>query len=290
MKVSAGRRVFEGINFLIMLFICAVIILPFMHILAISVSDSNAILNMEVGIFPKGFYTTAYKELIASSLFLKSFLNSVIITIVYTSAAVIICVMASYAFSRNFYGKTVLNYYFVITMYFSGGLIPTYLLISKYLKMYNTVWPLLLPGLVSIFYIIVMRTQIEQIPESLTEAAIIDGANQFQVLFMIIIPSIKPTIAAICMFLILGKWNSWFDVLVYIRDKRLWTIQYYLRSVVFSKELMKEMDQMVRVSTVITAENYKMAAIILVALPVVCVYPFVQKYFVKGILAGSVKG
>ena len=290
MKVSGGRRVFQIINFFIMFSICAVVIMPFMHILAVSVSDSNAIRNMEVGIIPKGFYTNAYQETIESGVFLRSLINSVVLTVVYALAAVIVCVMASYAFSRKFLGKTVINYYFVITMYFSGGLIPTYLLISKYLNMYNTFWPLLLPGLVSVFYIIVMRSQIEQIPASLTEAAIIDGASQFRVLFDIIIPSIKPTIAAICMFFILGKWNSWFDVMVYTRDKKLWTLQYYLRSVVFTKELMKETEQAVHVSTVITDENYKMAAIILVALPVVCVNPFVQKYFVKGILAGSVKG
>ena len=290
MKVSAGRRAFQIINFFIMFSFCAAIVVPFLHIFAVSVSDSNAILKMEVGIIPKGFYTNAYQETIESGVFLRSLINSVVLTVVYALAAVIVCVMASYAFSRKFLGKTVINYYFVITMYFSGGLIPTYLLISKYLNMYNTFWPLLLPGLVSVFYIIVMRTQIEQIPASLTEAAIIDGASQFRVLFDIIIPSIMPTLAAICMFFILGKWNSWFDVMVYTRDKKLWTLQYYLRSVVFSKELMRETDKTVQVSTVVTAENYRMAAIILVALPVVCVYPFVQKYFVKGILAGSVKG
>ena len=119
-------------------------------------------------------------------------------------------------------------------MYFNGGLIPTYIWVAKYLKMYNSYLALIIPGLVSVFYIIVIRTQIEQIPESLTEAAIIDGANQFQVLFKIVIPAIKPTIAAICMFLILGKWNGWFDVLVYIRDKEKWMLQYYLREIVFT--------------------------------------------------------
>lgn len=290
MKVSAGRRVFQIFNLFIMLFICAVIVMPLMHVLAISVSNGKAILNMDVGLIPKGFNTQVYSEIIVSKLFLRSLVNSVGVTIVFAIAAVIVCVMASYAFSRKFFGKTALSYYFVITMYFSGGLIPTYLLISKYLKMYNTYLPLILPGLVSVFYILVIRSQIEQIPPSLTEAAIIDGANQFRVLFSVIIPSIKPTLAAICMFLVLGKWNSWFDVLVYVRDDKMWTLQYFLRMVVFSKDLMQDMTQAIDVNSVITAENYKMAAIILVALPVVCVYPFVQKYFVKGMLAGSVKG
>lgn len=179
-------------------------------------------------------------------------------------------------------------------MYFNGGLIPTYIWVARYLKMYNTYYALILPGLVSVFYIIVIRTQIEQIPASLTEAAIIDGANQFQVLFKVVIPAIKPTIAAICMFLVLGKWNSWFDVLVYIREKDKWMLQYYLREVVFTASLSKDLQDMAQVkldsAIYVSPENFKMAAIILVALPVLCVYPFVQKYFVKGVLVGSVKG
>ncbi len=291
MKVSIGRRVFEGVNFLIMLGLCAAIILPFIHIFAVSVSSSQAITSMKVGFIPIGFYTKAYEDIIANKVFIRTFVNTIFITIIYSFLSVLICIMASYAFSRKFYGKKVINYFFIITMYFNGGLIPTYIIISKYLKMYNTFPVLIIPWLVSVFYMIVMRTQIEQIPASLTEAAIIDGANQFQVLFKIIIPTVKPTIAAISMFLILGKWNGWFDVLVYIRDKDKWTLQYYLREIVFMQELARDSDALVKVDqTVVTAENYKMAAILLVALPVLSVYPFVQKYFVKGMLAGSVKG
>jgi putative aldouronate transport system permease protein len=294
MKVSIGRRLFEGINFLIMLGLCAVIVLPFVHIIAISLSNAQAITRMEVGLIPKGFYLDAYKKMVVNHVFVRGFINTIFITLIYTSLAIIICIMSAYAFSRKFYGKKALNYFFIITMYFNGGLIPTYIWVAKYLKMYNTYLVLIIPGLVSVFYIIVVRTQIEQIPISLIEAAIIDGANQFQVLFRIIIPTIKPTIAAICMFLVLGKWNGWFDVLVYIRDKDKWTMQYYLREVVFTASMSKDLQDMAQVkldeAINISPENLKMAAIILVALPVLCVYPFVQKYFVKGMLAGSVKG
>jgi putative aldouronate transport system permease protein len=294
MKVSFGRRVFEGVNFLIMLGLCAVIVLPFVHIIAISLSNAQAITRMEVGLIPKGFYLDAYKKMVVNHVFVRGFINTIFITLIYTSLAIIICIMSAYAFSRKFYGKKALNYFFIITMYFNGGLIPTYIWVAKYLKMYNTYLVLIIPGLVSVFYIIVVRTQIEQIPISLIEAAIIDGANQFQVLFRIIIPTIKPTIAAICMFLVLGKWNGWFDVLVYIRDKDKWTMQYYLREVVFTASMSKDLQDMAQVkldeAINISPENLKMAAIILVALPVLCVYPFVQKYFVKGMLAGSVKG
>lgn len=290
MKVSIGKRVFDVINFILMLGLCATIVFPFIHIFAVSVSNSSYITSMQVGLIPKGFYTKAYEEMVVNRVFVRTFINTVLITIVFAFLSVLICIMSSYAFSRKFYGKKVINYFFIITMYFNGGLIPTYLVVAKYLNLYDTYAALIVPGLVSVFYIIVMRTQIEQIPASLTEAALIDGANQFQVLFNVIIPVVKPTIAAISMFLILGKWNSWFDVLVYIREKNHWTLQYYLREIVFMHELAEESDTLIQVKSTITAQNYKMAAIILVALPVLAVYPFVQKYFVKGMLAGSVKG
>lgn len=295
MKVSFERRIFEGLNFLFMLSLCGIIILPFVHIIAVSLSHGQAVSRMEVGLWPINMTWKAYEKMVVNKTFIRSFLNTIGVTVVYTSMAIVVCVMSAFVFSKEFYGKKVLNYYFVITMYFSGGLIPTYIWVAKYLKLYNSFWVLIIPGLVSVFYIIVVRTQIQQIPISLTEAAIIDGATQFQVLFKVIIPSIKPTIAAISMFLILGKWNGWFDVLVYIRDKEKWMLQYYLREVVFTADMAKELQDMAQVhidgtSSGASAENLKMAAIMLVALPVLSVYPFVQKYFVKGMLAGSVKG
>ncbi len=214
MKVTVEKRIFDVLNFLFMLSLCAVIVLPFVHIIAVSLSHGQAVTRMEVGLWPVSPTWSAYEKMVINRTFIRSFINTIVVTIVYTSAAIVICVMSAFVFSKEFFGKKVLNYYFVITMYFSGGLIPTYIWVARYLKLYNSYWVLVIPGLVSVFYIIVVRTQIQQIPISLTEAAIIDGATQAQVLFKVIIPSIKPTIAAISMFLILGKWNGWFDVLV----------------------------------------------------------------------------
>lgn len=290
MRVSPGRRVFKVVNFLIMLSLCSSIILPFLHILAVSLSDHTAILNREVGLFPKGFYLGAYREIIQSATFLRSFVNSVLVTIAYTVAAITVCVMAAYPLSRTFYGKAVVNYYFVVTMYFSGGLIPIYLLVSRFLGMFNTYLALIVPSLVSVFYIIIIRSQIEQIPASLTEAAVIDGAGQGQVLLHVVIPCLRPTLAAVCMFFMVSKWNYWFDVLIYTSTRKLWSLQYYLRSVVFTKEMSRGLEDTFAVSTALTAENFTMAAIIIIALPVIGIYPFIQKYFVKGIFAGSVKG
>ncbi len=293
MKRNPGEKIFQIIDIIVMVFIMATIIMPLMHIFSISVSDSIAVSTMQVGLFPKGFNTAAYKQILEDSIFLRALFNTAFITIIITLLSVIVTTMISYALSKDyFFGKKFVTYYFVIIMYFSGGLIPTYLLISRYLKLNNTYLAYILPALVNVFYIIVVKSQIQAIPQSLVEAAYIDGAGEYQVLFKIIIPVILPTIAAISMFIALGSWNMWYSVLLYASKKEMWTLQYFLRAVVFEKFLSSYADN---VMTIVGAEkippqNFQMAAIILVALPIVAIYPFVQKYFVKGILAGSVKG
>jgi len=293
MKKSLGEKTFQIINLFAMTFIAAIILLPLMHIFSISISDSIAISTMKVGIFPKGFNTAAYKKIIGDAIFLRALFNSVLVTVIVTALSLLVTTMISYALSKEyFYGKKFVTYYFIITMYFSGGLIPTYLLISRYLKLNNNYLAYILPALVNVFYIIVVRSQIEAVPKSLVEAAYIDGAGEYQVLFKIIFPVILPTVAAIGMFIALGSWNMWYSVLLYASKREMWTLQYFLRAVVFEKFLSSYADG---VMTIVGAENippqnFQMAAIILVALPIVAIYPFVQKYFVKGILAGSVKG
>jgi putative aldouronate transport system permease protein len=202
--------------------------------------------------------------------------------------------MFLYSLSKDFYGKKIVNYYFVITMYFSGGLIPTYLLITKTLKLTNNYLAIILPALVNVFYIVIIRTQIEQVPESLIESAWLDGAKEYQVLFKIIMPVIKPTIAAIGMFVALSAWNIWFNIMVYTPKQECWTLQYYLRQIITDPSLSaKEIEggaDIIASKKLAHPKNYQSAAIVLVALPVVLIYPFVQKYFVKGMFVGSVKG
>ncbi|NSW89588.1 MAG: carbohydrate ABC transporter permease [Firmicutes bacterium] len=291
---STGKKLFDAFNYTFMIVFCMLIVLPFMHIISISLSSKEALIKMSVSFWPKGWEFSAYKAILSDNVFLWSVVNTIYITIVVTILNLIIDVMAAYAFSKKFYGKAFFNYYFVLTMYFSGGLIPFYILMTNYLHLQNTYLSLILPALVNVFYIIVIRTQIESIPTSLVEAAIIDGATQSQVLFRIVVPSIVPTIAAIGMFIALGSWNSWFNVMLFINNNKMWTLQYYLRKLVMEKMITASLSEagqrIMELGTVeITPENYQMAAIILVALPIVCIYPFVQKYFVKGILVGSVK-
>ena len=295
MKKSAGEIVFSFINVLLLLMIASTIILPLMHIFSVSVSSNEAVTSLSVGIWPIGFNTKSYAELIQRQLFQSSLVNSVFLTISYTVMSLIVNTMAAYGFSKPFWGKRFFTYLFIVIMYFGGGLIPTYMLITNTLHLYNNYLAFLLPGLVSVFYIIVMRSQIEALPPSLPEAAEIDGANEFQLLFHIVLPSIKSTLAAIGMFLALGMWNMWYSVLLYSNKEDMWTLQYLLRSIVFEKLLESRYggSAAAQASAVnleeVSPYNYQMAAIVTVAAPIVCIYPFVQKYFVKGILVGSVK-
>jgi len=295
MKRSKGEQIFQVVDIAILFFVALTVILPFMHIISVSISDKKEVMGLSVGILPKGFNLDAYGDILTQRVFLKSLSNTVLLTVTYTLLSLLVNIMASYGFSKNFYGKRFVTYLFIITMYFSGGLIPTYILMTQYLHLYNNYLALLLPGLVSIFYIIVIRSQIEAVPESLSEAAIIDGANEYQVLFFVIIPAISATIAAIGMFLALGMWNMWFPVMIYTNKQEMWTLQYFLRAIVFDKFLeyqpgAQKIEMAATEAEGISPMNFQMAAIILVALPIVSIYPFVQKYFVKGILVGSVKG
>jgi putative aldouronate transport system permease protein len=295
MKRSNGRVVFGFVNGFLLVLFCLLVILPFMHIISVSVSDKDAITKMSVGIFPKGFNLGAYKEIITEQVFLRALLNTVFLTVVVTVLGIIVDIMASYCFSRKFFGKKVITYLFIFTMYFTGGLIPLYLLVTRYLHLFNSYFALILPGLVNVWYIIIVRTQIEAIPDSLTEAARIDGAKDYQILFSIIIPAISSTIAAIGMFIALAAWNQWFNVMIFTDKRQYWTLQYYLRCVVFDKTVSQSGGQAARATAAaaglqtLTAENFQMAAIVLVALPIIMIYPFMQKYFVSGILTGSVK-
>ncbi|NLC67391.1 MAG: carbohydrate ABC transporter permease [Clostridiaceae bacterium] len=293
MKKNKDEIVFQVIDFIFLTMVILLIILPLMHIISVSVSSKEAVNTNSVGIFPKGFDLKAYGEILGKQVFLRSLVNTVGLTVITVLLALIVNTMAAYGFSREFYGKKLITYVFVLTMYFSGGLVPTYILIKNWLRLDNNYLALFLPSIVNVFHIIVIRSQIEAIPPSIRDAAVIDGASERQALFHVVIPSVSATIAAIGMFTALGMWNMWFPVLLYVSEKELWTLQYFLRVIVFQKlmEFMPKENLMARPGVeLVNPRNYQMASIILVALPIVCIYPFVQKYFVKGIISGAVKG
>ncbi|MEA4822576.1 MAG: carbohydrate ABC transporter permease [Clostridiaceae bacterium] len=292
MKKTTGEHVFHVINILFMLLIIVAILFPVMNVISLSVSDIDEINSRSVSFYPKGFQVGAYKEILKNPDFLTALFNTVWVTVAGTFCAIIVTLLVSYAMTKDFVGKKFFTYFFVLTMYFSGGLIPTYIIYTNVYHLRNTYWVLFLPSLVSVFYIIVMRSQIETMPQEVFEASYIDGANEFQTVFRIVMPMITPTIAAISMFFALNFWNMWFPVMVYTDKSKYWTFQYFLRVAVFDKFFSQynTLSAGYQVEALIPEENYRAAAIVLVAAPIVAIYPFVQKYFVKGIISGAVKG
>ncbi|MEN6316317.1 MAG: carbohydrate ABC transporter permease [Clostridiaceae bacterium] len=297
-KKSFSRKTFDVFNSLFMILLSASVIFPFIHIISISLSKKDYIMSKSVGLIPKGFNLGAYRIIITDDIFQRAFANTIFLTAVITILSMIVNVIASYAFTKNFYGKKFINYIYLITMFFSGGIIPYFILIAQKLHWYNNFCALIFPALVSYYYIIIIRSQIATIPSSLIESAYIDGANELRTIVHIVIPSILPTIAAISMFTAIGAWNQWFPNLLFTDKKSLWTLQYYLRAIVLEKSMDYKMLYNIQYSSqgtlfnesALTSVNYQMAAIIVVIIPVASIYPFIQKHFVKGILLGSVKG
>lgn len=291
-KKSKGRLVFEIFNYSFFTLFCVSILVPFINCLAISLSSKAALVQGGVFLLPKGFNVEAYRKLASNLQFLLTLRNTVFLTVVNTCLVIVIALAAGYALSSKYMvAKKVVMTYIMIPMYFSGGLIPLYLLVNG-LGMNNTYFSLILPGAVSIFYIIIFRNVIDQLPKEMVESAEIDGASQPRILFNIIVPLIMPTVAAFIVFSAVAHWNEWFGCMIYIRNKTMWTLQYQLRDILINAKMANADTTgiLINEEAIIHPENLRMAALLLTILPILAVYPFVQKYFMAGVLVGSVKG
>lgn len=291
---SASRRAFELANYSFFVLLSLSIVIPFLHVIAISLSTVEAVAKGEVGIWPAGFNVSAYASIIGNGQFLRTVLNTVGLTIVNTMLVIVISLCGAYALSsKHFIGKEATFIYILITMFFNGGIIPTYLLINK-IGINNSYWALILPVIVNAFYLIVFKNVISQLPVELLEAAEMDGAGEYRTLFRIVLPLVLPMTMAFTIFSAVAYWNEWFGVLLYIRDKTKWTLQFQLRDILINAALLNESTErnMIRDSTVrkFHPENLKMAAVMITIIPIVIVYPFLQKYFIHGVLVGAVKG
>ena len=289
---TKSRKMFEVLNYLLFTIFCISIIIPFLNTIAISLSDAEAVTKKLVGLWPIGFNTVAYKKLAINSQFWRTFGNTVFLTVTNTVLVIVNALCAAYALSSKYLiGKKVIMYYILVPYYFSGGLIPTYLLING-IGLNNNYLALVLPVITSIYYIIVFRNLMAQLPQELVESAELDGASQPRILFNIIIPLIMPTIAAFIVFSAVANWNEWFGCMIYISDKKRWTLQYQLRDILINANIANpDLEKEMATGTIpIHPENLKMAALMLTILPIIIVYPFVQKYFMSGVLVGAVKG
>lgn len=280
---------FEIVNYSLFALFGISILVPFLNSIAISLSSNDAFTSGLVGIWPVDFQVDAYHKIMVNSTFVRSFINTVALTAINTFLGVAISLCAAYALAHKlFVGRRTAFTYILITMFFSGGLIPTYLLVRG-IGLGNTYWALILPGLVSPFQIIIYRNMIAQLPKEIIESAEIDGAGEFSMLFRIVLPLVLPMTMAFVIFSAVAHWNSWFDVLLYIKDKSMWTLQYQLRELLVTALLQDDPTKSQVVQQEVP-ENLKMAALMVTILPIIAVYPFVQKYFIHGQFVGAVKG
>ncbi|REE57574.1 putative aldouronate transport system permease protein [Paenibacillus taihuensis] len=288
-KPSFGDRLFDYINYILLTLLMLSTFYPLYYVFVVSLSSIGEIAKHgSLMFFPRGFTLEAYQSVIANNYILKGFRNTVFYVVLGTSINMIMTILAAYALSRKWLmGRKVFMIIIVITMFFSGGLIPTFIVIQK-LHLYNTIWALMLPGAMSAFNMIMMRTYFQGIPESLEESARIDGAHDFQILFRIILPVSMPIIAVMILFYAVGHWNSWFSASIYLQNRELFPLQLILREILIQGRISDMGGDTSNVAHQV-AKNLKYATIIVSTVPILLVYPFIQKYFVKGVLLGSLK-
>ena len=287
---SISRRVFEVINLLIMLFVILITLYPFLYLFVASISDREYVLKGYYSLIPLKPTLQAYKYILDYDIFWRGYANTILYTVLGTFINLFFTVTGSYALAQQrFKGRGFFMFMITFSMLFSGGMIPTYLVVSK-LNLINTIWAMVLPGAISTWNFIIMRTFFMQLPTELLEASMIDGANEPQRLMKIVIPISMPSIATIGLFYAVAHWNSYFSALLYLTKDTLYPLQIVVRQLVIENSMQEivSMDDMD--TTGLISESIKYAVLIASALPMIIVYPFIQKFFVKGILVGSVKG
>lgn len=292
-KQSKGDRIFEIINNVFLAFILLLVAYPLIYIFSASFSDPLAVSSGKVWLWPVDFTLRGYEVVLKHPDIMRGFVNAVYITVLGTIVQVIITIMAAYPLSRRtLYGKGIITLFFTFTMFFGGGLIPSFILIND-LGLYNTYWALILPGAVGVYNVIVARTFFQStIPEDLFEAGQLDGCSDIKFLTKVVLPLSKPIIAVLVMFYAVGHWNSYFGPMIYLSDKELYPLQIILRNILiqnqFNAEMMMDVDAMEKQRGL--AELLKYSLIIVSSIPMLILYPFIQKHFVKGVMIGAIKG
>ena len=288
---SAGDKAFDAINVIFMILLCVITVYPMYYVLVASFTKNSVLVANQGFLFwPEGFTTGSYSLAFSHPLLVSGYLNILFVLAVSLPLNILLTLFCGFFLaSRDVMFKKPVLFFIMFTMFFSGGMIPVYLNIRE-LGLYNSLWALILPGAMSVYNSIICRTAIEAVPDSLLESANIDGANDVVVLFRIVLPLIMPTIAVLLLYYGVAHWNSWFPASIYLKDNVKLPIQNVLRAVLIANSNIlnaaaTDSDQVNEF-----AESIKYAAIVLTTVPVLTIYPFLQRYFVKGIMIGAVKG
>ena len=291
-KESKSRILFRCVNVTVLILLALSCLLPFVNAIAISLSEDQYVSAGRVLFWPKGFTTVSYRYLINRDSFWNSFRISIIRCVLGTAITLVLVMLTAYPLSKDrskLKGRSLYSWYFFITMLVSGGMIPLYLLINS-LKMRNTIWSLVLPGALPAYYVVLMLNVFRQIPIELEEAATIDGAGHLRTLFQVYIPVSLPSLATITLFSLVGHWNNWFDGTIYISQPDKLPLMTFLRNAVSNLNMSEMTSADMELMKLLSDRSLKCAQIITATIPILCVYPFLQRYFVKGMVVGSVKG
>ncbi|MCM3784558.1 carbohydrate ABC transporter permease [Neobacillus mesonae] len=284
---TTGYRVFSVFNYTFMILAGLLCFLPLLHLWAQSFSSKAAVNGNLVSFWPVDFNVDAYVKTFNNSNFVGSMLISVIRTVLGTSISMFVISCAAYALSKEFRGRNALMWFFIFTMLFSGGLIPSYILVTS-LGLKDTIWALVLPGAFGAYNLILLVNFFKTIPKALEEAAFIDGASFFVILSKIYLPLSLPGLATVSLFIMVGHWNSWFDGILYMSDTSKYPLASFLQTVVVQSN-MQSMAMSQSEVEAMSEQSIKAAQIFISTLPIILVYPFLQRYFVKGIVLGAVK-
>ena len=283
-------KVFKIITISVVVVIAACCLFPFLHVLAVSFSDKTAVIRGEVLLWPQSFKLSAYKAVFNNKGLMDSMWFTLILTVVYTVFSLIMTILCAYPLSYpGLKLKSPILLYILFTMYFSGGMIPGYLNI-KSLGLLDTFWVLVFPTMLSTYNMILMKSFFQAMPRELEESAYVDGANDFVVLIRIVLPLSKAMLATIALFYAVSRWNGFMDAILYINDESMYTIQLRMRQMIQASQVSSMMEEIPEMKADLIAETIKAACMAFSMIPVMIVYPWLQKYFVKGVMIGSVKG
>ena len=288
---SAGSQFFTGLNAFVLILITLITFYPLYYVLITSISNGMMVMQGKVRLYPIGVTFDSYKSITSDPQLFRSLWNSVLYTVVGTLINIIMSCLCAFPLSRRtFSGKKFFTGMIVVTMFFSGGMIPSYLVVKE-LELMDTMWAIVLPVAINTYNMIIIRTSFQSLPESLFESAQLDGANDFTILFRIALPLSKAVLATMVLFYSVSHWNSYFSAMLYLDSKDKYPLQIILRNKLISGLFSEEASQSGgSTSFTVTDSTLRAAVIMFTTLPILVVYPFVQKYFVKGVMIGSLKG
>lgn len=289
-KESAGSRIADVLINAVGVLVILITLIPFMHVVAMSLSDPLLVMKQEIFLWPRQVQLRAYQMVLENQLFWTSYKNTIWVVVVGTLVNIFVTVLLAYPLSRRHtVGRRPIMLLITFTMFFSGGMVPLFIVVSQ-LGLYNNRWALILPSVASTYNLIVCRTFFEGIPDSLIESAKLDGANDIRILVSIVLPLSSAIIAVLVLFYAVGHWNSYFPAMLYLPDTKLQPVQVYLVRVLIQDTEEMAQDSSAGASRAMLVQQLKYAVIIVTVLPIAVIYPFLQKYFVQGVMIGAIKG